>query len=260
MGTRRPTGGDATGPSRRRLLRTAGAAVAATGLAGCGGVTGYEFTTTPVVLQGDARESLGYETVYRTPVVVERSRTVGGVDVDVTVESHVAAYGTPTVPDRGTAAAPTVGAVSTPNAVVMERSFNPLTRLSLPNLITSESGAEVFARLGLDELGGTGGRAHWQRGPTFVAERDGTCVGIETTLESYAGILSGEPRSVAFVHLTRVDADSVVIAAAVHGQAVDEPDRQFVGGDAGYLSPASYRTAMDTFVTATAAFTYRAEN
>lgn len=257
MGNRRPTGGDTTVPSRRRLLGTVGATMLATGLAGCGSVTTYEFGATPVVLGDDAREELGYVTVRREPVIVERSRTVGGVDMDVTVESPVAVYGTPAETERATAAAPTVGAVSTPNATVMDRSFNPLVRLSLPNLITSESGTRVLARLGLDVIGAMGERMHWKHGPTFVAGRKGTCLGLETTLESYAGVLGGSTPSVAFVHLTRVDTDSVVITAAVHGQDVEDPGRAFVAPEDGYLSPAAFRGAVDTFAAASAAFAYR---
>lgn len=245
-----------TVPSRRRLLGTVGATVVATRLAGCGSVTSYEFGATPVVLGDDAREGLGYVAVRREPVVVERSGTVGGVDVDLTVESHVAVYGTPAETERATAAAPTVGAVSTPNAIVMDRSFNPLARLSLPNLITSESGTGFLARLGLDEIGATGVRMHWQRGPTFVAGREGICLGLETTLESYAGVLGGSPPSVAFVHLARVDTESVVIAAAVHGRDVEDPGRAFVGPEDGHVSPPAFGGAVDTFAAASAGFAY----
>lgn len=55
----------------------------------------------------------------------------------------------------------------------------------------------------------------------------------------------------------RVDAESVVIAATVHGHDVEDPGRAFVGPDAGYLSPAAFEGAVDTFAAATAAFEYQ---
>jgi len=248
---RRPAGGC----SRRQLLGGILATAATAGLAGCAEATSYEFRATPVVLGSDARAALDYATLDRERVVTERSREVGGVDLTVTVENHTAVYGASGEPG-GSAEAPTVGAVSTPRATVMGRSFNPLARLSLANLLTSDAGTRFLVRTGLDDVGSGSKTVRWVRGPTRIAEQDGRCLGTETTLESYAGVLGGDPPSVVFVHLTRVDADDVVLAAAVHGHDVTEPDRTFVGPDTGYLSPDDFAAAVGTYATATAGLTY----
>lgn len=241
--------------TRRRLLR-AGGGVTAAGLAGCGTVTSYEFSADPAVLPGDARDRLDYRQALLEPVVEEHSRTVDGVEVDVVVESYVAVYRGANAEVRGTAAAPTVGAASTPEASVREESFNPLARRSPAELLTGDAGTRILARVGLDEVGHERADLRWARGPTLLDGREGECLDVRTTLESYAGVLAGSPPSVAFVHLTRVEADSVVVVAAVHGRDVEDPDRAFVGPDA-YLSRAALDGAVGVFAAATDALTYR---
>lgn len=242
---------------RRRLLLTAGGIAAAASLAGCSSVTDYEFTADPVVLPGEARTDLNYETVREEPVVVERSRTVGGLVINATVASRVAVYASTADREHATAEAPSVGAVSTPKASVMGRSFNPLARLSLSNLLTSETGTRVLERAGLEVVGHSRTGVGWRRGPTLIAGRDGVCMGVDTSLESYAGVLAGRPPTVAFVHLARVDADGVVIALAIHGHDVEDPGREFVGPTPGYLSPDAFDAAVDRFDRFSAALAYR---
>lgn len=207
---------------------------------------------------------MGYEETLREPVVTERSREVAGVDVQATVESHVAIYEpataagstTPTGDGGGpTATTPSIGVVSTPRATVSGRSFNPLARLSLANLVTSDAGNEFLRRVGLDRVGVPRQRVRWERGPEFVAERTATCVGTRVTIESYAGLLGGEPPTAAVVHLARADAESVVLPAAVHGRTVADVRGSLVGPD-GFLSQAAFDAAVETFVTACEAFQY----
>lgn len=238
--------------SRRRFLLAAGTMAGAVGLAGCSSVTNYEFSAKPVVLPDSVRSNMGYETLHSKPVVKEQSRTIGGVEVNVTVESHVTVYGAAEEAERGTASVPTIGVASTPKASVMGRSFNPLARLSLANLLTSSAGTKFLQQAGVNEVGHNRPKIHWDTQPRFFAEREGTCLDRDTKLESYAGILSGDPQSVVFVHLTRVDADSVVIPVAVHGHDIEDSGRAFVGPDSGYLSPDTFEQAIGVFGTATA--------
>lgn len=209
---------------------------------------------------------MGYGETLREPVVAERSREVAGVQIQATVESHVAIYeavtgsasGSTTPAGDGagpTAATPSVGVASTPRATVSGRSFNPLARLSLANLVTSDAGNEFLRRVGLDRVGVPRERVRWERGPAFVAERTATCVGTRVTIESYAGILGGEPLTVAVVHLARADAESVVLPAAVHGRTVADVRSPLVG-PGGLLSQDAFDAAVETFVTACEAFQY----
>lgn len=243
--------------SRRRLLLTGGATAVAAGLAGCSSVTSYEFSTKPAVLPTSARADMEYETIRSTPVVREHSRVIGGVEVDVTLNNHVSVYGATEDSKRGTTTDPIVAIASTPKAAVMGRSFNPLARLSLANLLTSVAGTDFLQQADVDEIGHSRSKIRWERGPRFIASREGTCLDTRTTLESYAGILGGDPQSVAFVHLTRVEADSVVITAAVNGHDVNDSGRPFVGSDAGYLTPNRFEKAVATFADANTAVRYR---
>jgi len=210
-----------------------------------------------VVLPEATLQTLGYRVRQRGPVVSEQSRTVAGREITASVESHLAVYGPADGALATTATAPTVGVASTPRAVAMGRSFNPLARLSVANLLTSAAGTAVLRDIGLDEVGHARSRLRWRRGPTVVGSQAGTVVETDTTVESYSGILGGTPPSVAFVHLGRVDARSVVLVAAVHGRDTADPERPLVGPDAGYLSLPQLATARDLLVTAGAALRYR---
>lgn len=242
------------------MLRAVGGVAGAVALAGCGSVDRYEFSARPVEIPPSRRRDLGYAQTGSETVVVERTRTVGGVEVTATVESHVAAY-EPASGPAGTPDAPTIGTASTPPATVMGRSFNPLARLSLGNLLTSERGLRFLERAGIDAVGHDRRTVRWERGPTFVGRREGTCLGVETTIESYAGVLGGTPRSVAFVHVTRVHADDVVLAAAVHGHDVEDAQGEYVaaGGESAFLSRARFDDAAETFVGATATVSYASD-
>jgi len=216
------------------------------GLAGCGRVTQYEFRATPVVLERPASGVPTYETTRREPVVMERSRTIGGVEVTVTMRGHVAAYREPGDSDQASGVPAFLGVISTPKSVVAGREFNPLARLSIPNLLTSTAGVRFLRAVGVDRLGHARSRVRWGRGPLFLESRAVRFLGRETALESYAGVLGGEPPTVAFVHLARVEDDTVVIVAAVHGHDVEDPDRAFVGDDEAYVSTAEFSSTVTT--------------
>lgn len=269
MGPEKPPAGFGA-PTRRRLLATAGAVATAAGLAGCGTVSDYEFAADPVVLPAEERESLDYVETLREPIVDRRSGEVGGVDVEVTVESRLAVYEPAVAGDRsadGSAGAsrdgaggpaatvPNVGALSTPRASVMGRSFNPLARLSLGDLLADEAGSGVLARVGLGAVGHDRSTVAWARGPVLLDERAGSCLGESTTLRGYAGLLAGDPPTAAYVHLLRVDPDDVLLAAAVHGRDVDARDAPFVGRD-GYIPVDDYEVAADRFDRACAELGY----
>jgi hypothetical protein len=102
-------------------------------------------------------------------------------------------------------------------------------------------------------------RVRWRRGPTAVGGRAGSCLGHATGLESYAGVVAGDPPSVAVVHLARVDDDSVVIPAAVHGHDVEEPGRALVGPEKAYLSPGEVETAVDVLARVAGGLQYGSE-
>lgn len=249
--------GYAGGYTRRRLLAM-GATAAVAGLAGCGSVDTYEFSARPVILPAGIREALGYETLTREQIVETRSRTIGGVEVTATVENHVRVYGSPDDSERGTAAAPIVGITSTPSATVMGRSFNPIAQRSLASLLTSQEGLAFLQQAGLDRIKRAQAPVRWKRGPTFLERREGVCLDAQTTLESYAGLLGGEQPNVVFVHLTRVKAESVVLATAIHGHDIEEAGREFVGSE-GYLTPAAFEETVETFAQACASLRYASE-
>lgn len=231
--------------SRRSLLRAASVA-SVTGLAGCGRVTDYEFRARPVVVEWGASAAPKYETVRREPVVMERSRTVAGAEVTAIMKSHLAVYRTTGDSDRASGLPQFLGVISTPEAVVVDRQFNPLVGLSLPNLLTSGAGVRFLRTVGVDRVGHSRSRVRWTRGPTFLESRAMRLLGTRTALESYAGILGGNPPSVAFVHLARAEDDSVVIVAAMHGSDVGQPDRRFVGASDAYVSAARFGRIVTT--------------
>ena len=250
--------------SRRGLLLAVAGVGTATTLAGCGAISTYEFGAAPVVLPRRSRRRLGFEETLREPVTDERSRIVGGVQVQATVESHVAVYeptlrtgrgDSPGSDGRRGAVTPSVGVVSTPRAAVLGRSFNPLARLSLPNLLTSDVAGGFLRRAGLDRVGEPREKVWWERGPAFLADHECTCVGAPATIESYAGVLGGDPATVAFVHLARVTARSVVLVAAVHGRTVEDLGAPFVG-PAGYLSRDEFGEVVSTVADVCGALRY----
>lgn len=226
--------------ARRGLL--AGAAALLAALAGCRSVSRYEFRADPVVWSAADREGLGYRETLRAPVTAEHAGTVDGDRVRVTVRSRLAVY----APGGNgpTAAEPAVGALSTPRARLSGESFNPLATREPTALLTTERGLAFLGRVGLDRVGHRRASARWARGPRLLARRPASCLDRAVEVASYGGLLAGEPPSVAVVHLARVRADSVVLAAAVHGRDLSDDaatagaERPLVGPD-GYLAAAT---------------------
>jgi hypothetical protein len=250
--SRTDTSGVAT---RRAFLRTVGGVAGVVGLAGCGRVDRYEFRAKPVVLPPEKRRHLGYEEVRRDALRTEHTGTVSGVAVAATVETEVAVYETGGPPVDGETS---VGVASTPVATVRDRSLNPLASRPLGALLTGDAGRAFLARAGLDGLDSGPGPPDWKRGPTEVGSSPATCLDEATTLRSHAGVLSGSPPRLAVVHLTRVAAETAVIPALVHGHAVQDPGRAFVGPD-GYLARQRLERTRDALGTASAALVYATE-
>ena len=238
-------------PVSRRLLLRATAVAAVVGLAGCGTVDNYEFSADPVVLPAPARDRLGYRERLREPLVLQRSAAVAGTDVTVTVESPVAVYETtPGV----TPADPVLGVASTPPASIRDRSLNPLARRSRSGVLASEAGGRLLDRLDVGGDGASGG-VGWRRPPTRLRDRSARCLGRETTVESYAGLVAGDPDRVVGLHLTRAAVDSVVLAVAAHGCDAAEDDRSLVGPD-GHLTPDEFVAVADLVAETTPALRY----
>lgn len=216
----------------------------AVGFVGCSRVTEYEFQATAVELPEPDREELAYEERNRTSWTSERSRTVRGVEIKASIESHVTVYDA----REDDVTLPVIAVLSTPRASVGGRAMNPLVRRSLEDLLTSAAADQFLGRAGLDGVGG-GADVAWERGPTFVGSQEGEFLGESVTVEGYAGLRGGDPRSVAFVHLVRAETDDVALAAAVHGRRVEETRDSFVGSD-GYVSRAAFDDAVDSFADA----------
>lgn len=254
MAPDQPSTGSPSDRSRRRLLAAAGALLGTASLAGCRQVSRYEFRADPVVWPAADREPLGYRQRLREPVVTEHVDTVDGVRMRATVRSRVAVYGPPDGRPP-TASAPTVGVVSTPSAVVSGQSFNPLVGLDTAALLEDSRGRTFLTRAGLDRVGHPRSAPSWVLPPTLLAERSSSCLGLPVRVESYGGLLAGEPRSAAYVHLARVTADSVVLCAAVHGRDVRRPAPSLVGPD-GHLGASAFATAAGLAERAVAGLRY----
>lgn len=242
--------------SRRRLLLAAGALLGTGALAGCRAVSRYEFRADPVVWPGADRQTLGYRQRLREPVVTEHVDTAEGVRMEATIRSRVAVYG----PAGGrplTASAPTVGVASTPPAVVSGEPLNPLAGLDTAALLEDPRGRAFLSRAGLDRAGHRRRSPSWVRSPMRLAGRVGDCLGRPVRVESYGGLLAGEPRSAAFVHLARVTADSVVLCAAVHGRDVPAPAAaSSLVGPNGSLDASAFAAAAKLAVRAVGALRY----
>jgi len=235
------------GLTRRRALGSIGALVGAA-LAGCFTINEYVFTAQPVILPPAERERMGYRRRIREVVTIERREEVGGVGVEATIRNHLAVY------DRE--ASPSVGVLSTPESEVRGQSLNPIVRLSTSELLTSDVTLEFLRESGLQRIGGYRESVEWTRGPTVVGQYDGRLVGHETEVEVHAGILSGDPPAVAYVHLTRVQDRTVVLASGVHGFEVERVDRPFVDPDEGYLTPGELDDAVSSVGPAIEAMAY----
>lgn len=230
----------ASAPMSRRGLVVVLTGLAGVGLAGCSRVTEYEFQADEVEIPEGERGEVAYGERNRTSWTAERSRTVRGVEIEASIESHVTVY---EAIDEVTP--PVIAALSTPRAAVAGRAMNPLVRRSLEDLLTSAAAEQFLGQAGLGDVG-SGSDGSWERGPTFVASRDGRLLDRSVTIESFAGIRSGEPRSVAFVHLARAETDDVVLAGAVHGRPI-ETDRETFVGTEGYLPREAFEEAAETF-------------
>lgn len=221
--------------SRRGVLRAAGGAALVAGLAGCSGAANRKFTADAVVLPDDAQTTLEFVEMAEQRDRREITRTVAGQDVQATIESFVSAYGE-------VDGELTLAVLSTPTAAVAGQTLNPLARIGLGELLTNDAAQSFLRSAGV----GGSGQVRWERGPDRLGTADTSLLDASVTIESYAGLLAGETTSVVFTHLARTEtADSVVIAAGVHGFEVDETTRDYVG-TGGYVSPADFEAIVAT--------------
>jgi len=232
--------------NRRTFIKATGATAGAGLLAGCAGAEDQEYTAETVVLPEDAQEELRF-----APVTEETQRrtieeTVAGQDISATIESSIAVYAQTDAefdlstetessgsdgsgsPDSGPLS---VGVLSTPAAETAGQSLNPLARLEISEILTSDQ-AEQF----LNSMRNSEEDIEWERGPEQLSTAEGTMLGESTTIETHAGILSGDTTMLTYLHLTRVETeDSVVLSAGVQSSEVEDTTRPFVGPD-GYLT------------------------
>lgn len=125
----------------------------------------------------------------------------------------------------------TLGVLSTPAANVLGRSVNPIAGIETDALLTSPEAASFLRASGVEG----GGSLDWLRGPDPLGTTGTTLLDESVTLETFGGILDGSPARVVYVHLVRLDGESVVITAGVHGDDVTDTGRPLVGAD-GYLT------------------------
>ncbi|WP_277542471.1 DUF6517 family protein [Haloarcula laminariae] len=255
---------------RRAFLQLTGAAAGAGLLAGCSEVTDQEFVADAVVLPEDDQEALGFAPVAERTERREFSETVGGQDVTATVESAVSVYvsadvdidfTTETGTATGTATNGTgsvddvsaetlsggqlsVGVLSTPAATIAGESLNPLARLGLADLLTSDQAESFLTAAGVGE----GDGVDWQRGPTELSTAEGTLLEQDVTVETHAGVISGETPNATYLHMARVENDnSVVIAVGIQSFDVEDTSKELVGPD-GYMSESELEEARSTVV------------
>ena len=255
---------------RRRFLQATGAATGAVLLAGCSGLTDQEFIADAVVLPEADQEELGFATVVERTERREFSGTVGGQDVNATVESAISVYveadveldfSTETGMATGTATNQTgslddvsadtleggqlsIGALSTPAATVAGQSLNPLSTLGLAKLLSSDQAKSFLTAAGV----GDGDAVSWERGPEQLSTAEGTMLDQDVTVETHAGIVGGETPNATYLHMARVEHDnSVAIAVGIQSFEVEDTSRPFVGSD-GYMTESELEDARSTVV------------
>jgi len=143
----------------------------------------------------------------------------------------------------------TVGVLSTPAARAAGQTLNPLARMGLADLLTSDQ-AEGF--LNSSGVGG-GGSVEWVRGPERLSTAEGTMLGQDVTVETHAGVVSGETPNATYLHMARTETgDSVVIATGLASFDVEDTSKALVGPD-GYLTESELEAARSTVVDVDAA-------
>ena len=142
----------------------------------------------------------------------------------------------------------TVGVLSTPAATFGGQSLNPLARMGLADLLTSDQ-AEGF----LNSSGVGEGNVEWVRGPERLSTVEGTLLEQDVTIETHAGIVGGETPNATYLHMARTETgNSVVIATGLASFDVEDTAKAFVGPD-GYMSEAELEEARSTVVDVDAA-------
>lgn len=191
-------------PTRRTVLGGLAAGLLATG--GClDVVTGDEplaFESTPASVSDDALSETGYELAERLSPAVSREVSAAGQTREVTVTNHVARYEKAIdIGPHGRQRAAVFALVTTPQAEVAGRAFNPVGKMSTRQLL--EEFGSRFEGLAVD------GR---------VGSRSESTLGTSATVEEYAGSATIQGREVdVSLYATRFEhGDDYVLALAVH--------------------------------------------
>lgn len=146
-----------------------------------------------------------------------------------------------------------VGVLSTPAATVAGQSLNPLARLGLSDMLTSDQAESFLTAAGVGE----GGSVDWQRGPTELSTAESTLLDQDVTVETRAGVVSGETPNVTYLHMARVETDSsVVIAVGIQSFDVEDTSKDLVGPE-GYVTESELEAARSTVADVDAALVVR---
>jgi len=210
-------------PSRRRLLKFAGASTVA-GLAGCNDVVPEEreFDATPAGLSVEGMGQLNHEAADYEQLTEERE--VPGVDTTAVLTSHAVVYGTGGESDsEGPPEAPfpvthdadrNIGMLSEPTVELAGRRNNPMATDPLGEIIAGERGRSLLRRLEVVETA----EFDWAQRPRRVATRDVDAMGTTATVESHFGAVAGGegPDTLVLIHATRVerDGDAIIVGGA----------------------------------------------
>lgn len=193
--------------SRRMFLKTTGATAAVTALAGCGGTQSRRFVAAPAVLADP--EGMGYALADEQSPTETLEREVAGTTYRVTIENTLRAY----EGDDGRWA----GTLTSPSAEVVGQSFNPLSGLSLVDLVDGY-GDDLLTATVLTDQNSVG----WRRGPASVDEFGGDLLGDDVTCRTLVGATEGG--DVVLLHAARTTNEGdIVVAASLRSYPAPEP-------------------------------------
>jgi hypothetical protein len=208
---------------RRRFLQFAGATAGVTTLSGCSLLNQdeMEFSATPYGLDPEGRQAFGFREVSQETVETTVSGEAAGVDANVTLTSHVAAYGFDAgTPNAVSWAVPaddswSAAVISTPEPDIGGQQINPLSQTPVTELLTGESGGQFREALSLD--------ADWECGPERLNEERGRMLGRDAEFQIHTGVLGGDGRTGVAVYSSRVQAEGdTVIFGAVNRRRIPQ--------------------------------------
>lgn len=197
-----------TDVSRRRLLKTIGAGVGATSLAGCTRITRRTFEATAFGLTAEAALRFGFANAVHRLDRQTRRESLGFADLEVTILSHLLLY------DPAGSDLPGFGVFSTPDANVFGQPRNPLVGVDLRRLLVAAVYRTLLRRLldvaGLDAFTG------WAQPPEAVREVPLGAFDGEATAKTFSGVANADGGEHAVIlNLVQFDAgpDEVLVAS-----------------------------------------------